>query len=121
MKTKEQVREWNRRATKKYRQKHPERVRFIKAKQQHGVCKEMYDVRMYDVRMSEQDFLCGICREAFCKTPHIDHNHFTNDFRGLLCSGCNHLLGFSKDSILILEQAIQYLKKYGDYNGGKET
>jgi hypothetical protein len=116
MKTKEQIREWNRRATKKYRQNHPERVRFIKAKQQHGVSKDMYDARM-----SEQDFVCGICCEAFCKTPHIDHDHLTNEFRGILCSSCNHLLGMAHDDILVLEKAILYLKKYGVQNGRQET
>jgi Recombination endonuclease VII/HECT-like Ubiquitin-conjugating enzyme (E2)-binding len=41
----------------------------------------------------------------------VDHNHKTRKFRGILCNSCNTLLGFSKDSIKILKNAISYLKK----------
>jgi hypothetical protein len=61
----------------------------------------------------EQNNRCAICFEVFTKTPHIDHDHETNEFRGLLCRSCNHLLGNARDKILILENAIQYLKRYG--------
>lgn len=116
MKTKEQIREWNRKATRKYRKNHPERCRFIKAKYSFGVTEGIYSARM-----REQNSLCAICLEPFRKTPHIDHNHVTKKFRGLLCRSCNHLLGNARDRVDLLIRAIEYLKKYGDYNGNEET
>ena len=45
----------------------------------------------------------------------IDHNHETNEFRGILCLNCNSLLGMAKDSIDVLTSAIDYLKEKGSY------
>lgn len=45
---------------------------------------------------------------------HIDHCHSTGKVRGLLCSGCNVLLGLAKDDISLIKKAIQYLKLYSD-------
>lgn len=41
----------------------------------------------------------------------LDHNHETNKFRGWLCHNCNMGIGAFKDSIEILINAIEYLKK----------
>lgn len=62
-----------------------------------------------------QDRRCAICKEtlSFESTPayrpHIDHNHKTGSFRGLLCKHCNCLLGNAKDSLQTLKNAIEYL------------
>ena len=40
----------------------------------------------------------------------IDHDHHTGVVRGLLCSRCNSMLGFAKDSIDILSDSISYLE-----------
>lgn len=40
----------------------------------------------------------------------MDHDHTTGKIRGLLCFGCNTGLGKFKDSIVILNKAINYLK-----------
>lgn len=45
----------------------------------------------------------------------IDHNHETLEFRGILCIRCNSLLGMAKDSLKILNKAIEYLAKNGSY------
>lgn len=42
----------------------------------------------------------------------IDHNHTTREIRGLLCNDCNLILGYAKDSIEILENAIKYIERY---------
>lgn len=39
----------------------------------------------------------------------IDHNHKTGRVRGLICSGCNQMLGNAKDNVWTLHKAIEYL------------
>ena len=41
---------------------------------------------------------------------HIDHDHKTKKFRGILCNNCNLGLGHFKDSVQRLSQAIKYLE-----------
>lgn len=52
---------------------------------------------------------CEICgsSENLCG----DHNHATGKFRGTLCRGCNFGIGFFKDQIALLSEAIAYLSK----------
>lgn len=45
----------------------------------------------------------------------IDHNHNTGEFRGILCTKCNSLLGMAKDSVEVLRRAVTYLIEYGSY------
>jgi hypothetical protein len=42
----------------------------------------------------------------------VDHCHTTNKVRGFICSSCNSMLGYSKDNIKTLENAITYLKDF---------
>lgn len=52
----------------------------------------------------------GVC--AICKSKsklNIDHDHITGKVRGLLCTGCNIVLGYAKDSSEILNSAASYL------------
>lgn len=71
----------------------------------------------------EQDYKCAICKKPFDQSIWhngmtltylfvIDHNHSTKKVRGLLCQPCNTLIGYAKEDITILENAIAYLKKY---------
>ena len=101
------LRERNNAAARKYRKNHPERRRFIQAPRL-GTTKAVVEARLI-----EQDNMCAVCFKVFTKTPHIDHNHATNQFRGLLCGSCNHMLGNARDSVVVLENAIRYLKKHG--------
>jgi hypothetical protein len=57
---------------------------------------------------------CAIC----CKEvdflgqhTHIDHDHKTGKVRGILCNLCNHLIGESLESPVILRRAIDYLEE----------
>lgn len=55
------------------------------------------------------DGRCEIC--AATENLHIDHNHKTNQFRGLLCRYCNTGLGSFKDNPRLLIRAAIYLHK----------
>jgi len=59
-----------------------------------------------------QDNKCLICKKEFSSSfnTHTDHNHFTNDIRGILCNKCNLLLGTCNDDINILKNAIKYIE-----------
>ena len=69
----------------------------------------------YDRMLEEQNGRCAICRTdkpggAGARFA-VDHNHDTGNVRGLLCNNCNRGLGHLKDSVLLLEQAINYLNE----------
>lgn len=69
---------------------------------------------------SMHDAQLGLC--AICKLPEtrkqkgrvvglsVDHDHTTGKVRQLLCGHCNIGLGNLKDSVRLLEAAIEYLK-----------
>jgi hypothetical protein len=81
----------------------------------HGVTREWFDLKLI-----KQDNKCAICRKPFTRTPHIDHSHkccpqsksCSKCSRGLLCDRCNFGLGWFKDNIQNLSNAIQYLKEW---------
>jgi len=58
---------------------------------------------------------CEICNDkldVLC----VDHNHETNEVRGLLCTKCNLAIEGLKESPEIMNSAIKYIKKYGGRN-----
>ena len=52
---------------------------------------------------------CAICRERFGQTPRIDHDHETDEVRGLLCHRCNVDHGLLRDDRRVIEAAAHYL------------
>ncbi len=68
----------------------------------------------FDSKLKEQNYRCAICgttdsgRSDWC----ADHDHKTNEKRGILCHKCNTGLGLLQDDIDILCSAIDYLKHY---------
>ena len=62
----------------------------------------------------EQDGRCASCGKPFIELSdaHIDHDHETNELRGLLCKKCNFGISFFDDDPKLLSKAIKYLKKY---------
>jgi hypothetical protein len=62
---------------------------------------------------------CEICghlwkegKEKLC----IDHDHTTGKVRGILCKHCNHVLGHSRESLQILDNAKAYLMSHREEN-----
>ena len=66
----------------------------------------------YDLMLESQNNMCKICNIEFKTSGDvmIDHDHNTNEVRGLLCNNCNAGIGFLKDDVVLLEKAISYLK-----------
>lgn len=74
----------------------------------------------YNHLLKKQNYRCAICecsKDKFKRRLAVDHNHKTNQIRGLLCLHCNNGLGHFRDSIKLLENAINYLLKYKRQNG----
>jgi hypothetical protein len=55
-----------------------------------------------------QDNRCAICKQK--AKLHIDHDHESGLFRGLLCPACNKALGLLRDNVQNLKAAIIYLE-----------
>ena len=53
--------------------------------------------------------LCEVCGELNLRIV-FDHCHAAGHFRGWICDRCNKVLGMVKDSDLILNQLVRYLK-----------
>lgn len=70
-------------------------------------------LEQFDKMKKNQNNECAICRIK-PKIFHIDHNHHTGKIRSLLCSNCNRGIGYLKESIDILSNAIDYLKYHSN-------
>jgi hypothetical protein len=104
---------------RRYKANHPEKTIDDRRKWQYNITPDQYKQML-----EEQQNRCKVCTvELSCAQrltmPCIDHDHRCcpakkscgKCVRGIICYGCNVVLGFSKDNIVILENAIQYLKE----------
>ncbi len=70
---------------------------------------------IYNQMFKEQQGCCAICNTHQSNLTHalsVDHNHITQEVRGLLCKNCNAALGqFKGDGgVSLLRKAISYIK-----------
>ena len=67
----------------------------------------------YDQLYIEQGGVCAICRRATgaSKRLAVDHDHETGRVRGLLCSVCNKLVGYFRDSPEAFRRGADYLER----------
>jgi len=70
----------------------------------------------FDKMIISQDNKCCICNKELGvgKEIAIDHCHTSGNVRGILCSGCNLMLGMAYDDIEIFKSAILYLEKHSN-------
>lgn len=69
----------------------------------------------YEQQKAEQNNRCAMCgrsREEFLRDLAQDHNHLTNQLRGLLCVKCNIGLHYYLENREWHESAIAYLEKW---------
>lgn len=87
--------------------KNKEIIKAKDLKRKYGLSKEEY----YLLK-EKQDNMCAICKISNRRLA-VDHCHITGKIRGLLCLNCNTGIGQLKDSVELLESAINYLKING--------
>lgn len=73
--------------------------------------------KFYQHMVETQNGLCAICDKVINV---VDHDHVTNEVRGLLCNNCNWGLGNFMDNPELLVRAAQYLKS-DNYLGIKDV
>lgn len=107
----------NRDAATKWRS-NPENTRkkrMAYIEKRYGITYEQYE-EMEKI----QGGLCKICRKPPRRlnengnrgeSLHVDHDHITNEVRGLLCYQCNSALGYFEDDPEVLIRAASYLRK----------
>lgn len=103
-KVKAQTRAWKLANPEKLR--HHKRAEHLKS---YGLKTEDYNIMSVC-----QGHVCAICGNPNLRGQNlcVDHDHKTNEPRGLLCNNCNLGLGFFADSPVHLTNAISYLNKY---------
>jgi hypothetical protein len=118
----------NRKFSSDYKRRHPEKTRAYRDayyqanKERLYVLKRDYTLRrefgitleQYEAMVVAQDGLCAICRKPpGKKSLAVDHDHDTDQIRGLLCTNCNQGLGRFKDAPQLLREGLAYLSKWG--------
>lgn len=117
--TKEQVREYNRR----YYEKNKATGKWNLYSREKGL-KRRYGITEEDYKalFEAQEGKCAVCggqqgrvHPATGEPKHlaVDHDHDTNEIRGLLCDACNQGIGIFKDDPDRLLAAAAYLMKAG--------
>lgn len=72
---------------------------FLRRLKSYGISEEFY--------MSESSRGCAICKSF--ERLHIDHDHTTWQYRGILCGKCNQWIWLLDDSISKITSALNYL------------
>lgn len=106
--TKDKRREYNNAYNRRYRaikkKVQPLAHYIYQIGKRYGISEEQYMGML-----NAQQERCAICKQKSHKRLAVDHCHSTGKIRGLLCLGCNSLLGYAKDNIETLMSAREYL------------
>lgn len=89
--------------------KHPDYIRSREYERKYGI-----SLKIYNLLLDEQNGVCYICskrpkEDSRIKFLVVDHDHDTNLIRGLLCIGCNFMMGHIDKRIPDLER---YIREY---------
>ena len=97
-----------------YRKQNPEKIRDTRLRRAYGV-----GIEYFNSKLAEQNGVCAGCdrnfRNKWCgREVHmaLDHDHCTNEPRGILCVKCNRALGLLEENINTFNNLIKYLNKY---------
>jgi hypothetical protein len=96
-----------------YNKRYTDRRRGYTWLKRYGVTPEEYQ-RLYDL----QSGLCAICgnpetryHRGSLMVLSVDHRHNDGSIRGLLCRPCNVGLGQFRDDPVLVQKALDYLKR----------
>jgi hypothetical protein len=96
----------------RYKQNHPEGAMDAHRQKKYGITPEQFHSLIL-----KQNNCCAICGKpetikwrGKIKKLAIDHNHDTGKIRGLLCHFCNVGIGQFRDSLPLLQKAMDYIK-----------
>lgn len=99
-----------------YRKLKSEEFQGYDLKRHYGLSRDDYE-RLHE----EHGHKCCICKQSEGVEIRgkairlaVDHCHSTGQIRGILCAACNRALGGFRDSVDLLNNAIEYLKKTRD-------
>jgi hypothetical protein len=95
---------------KRHRSRNPEKIKENRIKQ--TLKKYNITIDEYDRLFASQNGRCAICGKSTKTRLAVDHNHKTNNVRQLLCTKCNLIIGCSMEDISILENSINYIKRW---------
>lgn len=109
------------RQAKDWKDRHPEQQKKYR-RDHHLLSRYGIDQTGVDALLAAQGGTCAICREVPPEGRrvrwHVDHDHETDEVRGILCGPCNVLIGMAHEDPEVLSAAITYLshseKKVGD-------
>lgn len=92
---------------KQYRVVHKRTLLSKKLQKLYGITIECYE--QLKINQNNQ---CLICENELGKGRDIaiDHDHKTGKVRGILCGNCNKGIGFLKENVQFLKNAIIYLQ-----------
>lgn len=85
-----------------YRTAHRDQIALRTIEKKYGLTPEQFD----DLKKKQED-RCAICGDPAPLS--VDHDHQTNEVRGLLCRKCNWGLGQFRDDPALLLKAAEYL------------
>lgn len=87
-----------------------------KARDNQRKCRSGWSRGRFAELLTAQGFRCAICSASVNESSHADHDHATGAARGILCRGCNILLGVYENSTglraLGFPAADAYLRKW---------
>jgi hypothetical protein len=56
---------------------------------------------------------CGVDATGVTHLLQVDHDHYTNEIRGLLCTGCNTALEWLDDNPSVIRKLADYMESSG--------
>lgn len=92
---------------RRWTERHPEKVRAKHLRRAYQMSMEEYEAAL-----TAQNGRCAACGDLSDRRLHVDHDHRTQQRRGLLCWRCNNGLGLFADDPARLRAAADYLEKY---------
>lgn len=97
--------------TRRWRKRNPKRAQLSDRKQNYSWAEDPHSIGA----IVDAATHCELCNRTNCKL-YPDHDHETNELRGILCARCNTGLGKLGDNIEGLTRALNYLRRQPSIN-----